>query len=66
MNNAVIVSGGQQRDSAIYIHVSIPPQWNIYNMSNITIQKKTDEAGGQNRPYGTILMKSLYFKIIRH
>ena len=46
MNNAVIVSGGQQRDSAIYIHVSIPPQWNIYNMSNITIQKKTDEAGG--------------------
>ena len=26
MNNAVIVPGGQQRDSAIYIHVFILPQ----------------------------------------
>ena len=29
INNAVIVSGGQQRDSAIHIHESILPQTSL-------------------------------------
>ena len=39
INSVVIDSGGQQRDSAIHIHVSIPPQLPSHPGCYITAQE---------------------------
>ena len=60
INNVVIVSGGQQRDSTIHIHVSILPKLPSHPHCHITLSRVTYDVQEDHQWFYEITLGKVY------